>query len=221
MSTIVGVTDRAGFETNTDNLVLVEPERERLLWIPRDLWCARLGDRINAAFRSGGHKSLIAALREHELNAAHSLVVSRAATEAALAQVSVLVPIPVRMTFAYPITPTSRIEDGSKQIVFAPPAEVLKGERVHQWLGARGGSDLHRIERQKVFVRRLLEQRVSFSHVLANGDLFRCSGPDALKDLARIRCSWTFATFGPTEPAVVDGKQVLRRSATSSMDRRR
>jgi hypothetical protein len=27
-----------------------------LRWIPRDLWCARLGDRINAAFRHGRHR---------------------------------------------------------------------------------------------------------------------------------------------------------------------
>jgi hypothetical protein len=41
---------------NTDIVVVAEPERKLLRWIPRDLWCARLGDRINAAFRHGRHR---------------------------------------------------------------------------------------------------------------------------------------------------------------------
>jgi anionic cell wall polymer biosynthesis LytR-Cps2A-Psr (LCP) family protein len=212
MSTIVGVMDRAGFEANTDNLVLVEPSRERLLWIPRDLWCDVTGDRINAAFRKGGHTLLLAAVREHGLDVDESFVVSRAATEAILVHMAVLVPIPVRMTFSYPLTPTAPIEDGSKEIVFAPPAEVLRGERIHQWVGARGGSDLHRIERQKVFVRRLLQTGYDFGQALADPDWSRQSAPAAIDDLARVRATWTFATLGATEPAVIDGKQVLRRA---------
>ena len=54
MSTIIGVTDRAGFAANTDNLVLVEPGERRLLWIPRDLWCPALGDRINVTVNVQG-----------------------------------------------------------------------------------------------------------------------------------------------------------------------
>jgi anionic cell wall polymer biosynthesis LytR-Cps2A-Psr (LCP) family protein len=211
MSTIVGIMDRAGFWANTDNLVLVEPERQRLLWIPRDIWSAAVGDRINAAFRKGGHDLLVAAAREHGLDVNHSLVLSRAATESMLAGVAVMVPIPVRMTFSYPLTPTARIEDGSKEITFTPPAEVLRGERVHQWLGARGGSDLHRIERQKVFLRRLLETAFDFGQAIANPEWFRQSDPAAVEDLARVRATWTFHTLGPTEPAVVDGRQILLR----------
>jgi hypothetical protein len=215
MSTVVGIMDRAGFTANTDNLVLVEPEQERLLWIPRDLWCETVGDRINVAYRTGGHDLLLAALREHNLYVTHWLVLSRGATESALARVAVLVPIPARMTFAYPLTPTARIEDGSKQVVFEPPAEVLRGERVHQWLGARGGSDLHRIERQKVLVRRLLEQGFEFGRSLANPDWVRSSGPAALQELGRVRATWRLQTLGTVAPAVIDGKQVLLRRAVA------
>jgi hypothetical protein len=211
VSTIVGVMDRAGFDANTDNLVLVEPARERLLWVPRDLWCPALGDRVNAAFRSGGHPALVAALREHGLLATHSLVLSRTATEAALAPVAVLVPVPARMTFAYPLSPTDRIEDGSKPVTFEPPAEVLRGERLHQWIGARGGSDLHRIERQKVLVRRLLETRFRFDAVLADPEAVRCSGPGALDDLGRVRPTWRLETLDGLAPAVIGRRQVLVR----------
>lgn len=211
MSTLLGVMDREGFDANTDNLVLIEPEHERLLWVPRDLWCPGLGDRVNTAYRIGGSNRLMAAVREHDLNPGHVVVLSRRATEAALEQVSVLVPVPARMTFAYPLTPTARIEDGSRDVTFEPPAVVLKGERVHQWIGARGGSDLHRIERQKVLVRRLLEQRFNFRQALANPDAYACSNPAAFDDLARVRASWRFETLDVMEPAVIDGKQVLLR----------
>jgi hypothetical protein len=213
MSTIVGIMDRAGLAANTDNLVLVEPERRRLLWIPRDLWCEGHRGRINEAFRRGGHARLVAALREHALDASHALVLSREATEAALAGAVVVVPVPVRMRFRYPLTPTARIEDGAKEIVFHPPAEILRGERIHQWIGARGGSDLHRIERQKILVRRLLEKRFDFARALANPDWYRVYGDGALEDLARVDRSWHLETFADVVPATRDGRMVLLRQA--------
>ena len=177
MISVVAIMDRAGFEANTDNLVVVQPEKRQLLWIPRDLWCNVLHDRVNTAFNRGGNMSLLAALNEHYLNVAASLCFSRQATEAAFTGLAVTVPIPIRMKFFYPLSPTQPIEEGSKEIVFTPPGETLQGERIHQWLGARAGSDLHRIERQKIFVRRLIEQNFDFTSLLANPEFYQCSDP--------------------------------------------
>jgi hypothetical protein len=215
MSTVVGITDRAGFDHNTDNIVVVDPALMQLLWVPRDLWCPRFGDRVNVAYGRGGHAALAGALLEHGIEVEHSVIVSRAATERALADVSVIVPVPAQMTFLYPLTPTSRIEDGSKPVVFNPPAEILRGERIHQWLGARAGSDLHRIERQKIFMRRLLEQRFPFARLLEDPALVRASDPRAFDELSRVDRGWRFATIGPTEPVTIDGKQVLVLAASS------
>lgn len=212
MSTIVAVMDRAGFAANTDILVLVQPSIQRLLWVPRDLWCETLHDRINGAYRAGGHPCLLAALREHNLVAEHSLSLSRAATEAALADARVLVPVPARMVFDYPLSPTAPIEDGRRTIMFTPPGEVLTGERIHQWLGARGGSDLHRLERQKVFLRRLLQQGFDFLRFLAVPEWYQCSDPEALAEAAQVRASWTFETLGDLAPVSIEGKQVLVRA---------
>lgn len=213
MSTIIAIMDRAGFEANTDVLVLVQPEHERLLWIPRDVWCDTLSDRVNVAYQRGGHALLAAALAEHGLTADCSLVLSRAATEAALADVTVVVPVPVRMTFDYPLTPTTPIELGRKQIEFRPLAEQLSGERIHQWIGARGGSDLHRIERQKVLLRRLLEKQFDFARALATPEWLRCSDPQAYDNLRQVRATWHFDTLGGLRPDTRDGKQVLLREA--------
>jgi hypothetical protein len=211
MSTIVGIMDRAGFEANTDILVLVQPVCTRLLWVPRDLWCEGLHDRINTAFAAGRHSRLVSALAEHDLEAQHSLIISREATEATLSHVKVVVPVPARMTFAYPLSPTTPIELGSKEVAFNPPAELLHGERIHQWIGARGGSDLHRIERQKVLLRRLMDTRFDFSSVLSTPAWFLCSDDGAFSDLRQIDSTWRFETLAGLRPATIDGKQVLMR----------
>ena len=181
------------------------------MWIPRDLWCETIQERINAAYKTGGHALLVEALTEHGLQADASICFSRTATEAALSNVSVNVPVPLHMEFAYPLTPTAPIEEGSKQVSFKPPAETLKGERVHQWIGARGGSDLHRIERQKIFVRRLLETGFNFSCALSDPAEFLCSNPRVFEALAQVRRDWKFETLAGCATATIDGKMVLVR----------
>jgi hypothetical protein len=215
MSTIVGVMDRPGFQANTDNLVLVEPACSRLTWIPRDLWCETLRARINCAFNRGGHALLAAALEEHGFRVTASLVLSRDATEEALADAVVTVPVPCRMVFSYPLTPRARIEDGRKEVVFNPPAEILRGERIHQWVGARGGSDLHRIERQKILVRRLLEKGFDFRRTLARETWHSTSGADCLPDLAQVRPDWAFETLTELTPVTIEGQMVLVRGRSA------
>jgi anionic cell wall polymer biosynthesis LytR-Cps2A-Psr (LCP) family protein len=210
--------DRFGFEARTDNLVLVDPGLSRLTWIPRDLWCETLRTRINRVYGRGGHDLLVSALREHGLRASGSLVLSREATEAALADAKVIVPVPCRMAFSYPLTPRARIEDGSKEVVFNPPAEVLRGERIHQWVGARG-TDLHRIERQKILVRRLLETRFDFRKALACSAWYRIVGTECLTDLAQVRSTWQFETFDSLTPETIEGQMVLVRRSAARPDR--
>jgi hypothetical protein len=211
VSTIVAVMDRAGFAANTDILVLAQPEARRLLWVPRDLWCDGLRDRINTAYAAGGAAWLIAALAEHGLAAQQCLCLSREATEAALAGARVIVPVPAPMEFDYPLSPTQAIEEGSKRIRFNPPFEVLTGERIHQWLGARGGSDLHRLERQKVFLRRLLERGFDFRQFVANPRWVQHSDASALAEVAQVRPDWAFETLPNLSPRRINGKLVLVR----------
>lgn len=137
MSTVVTIMDRESWQANTDNIVVVDPLHEMLLWVPRDLWCECLGDRINRAFAVGGHELLRAALAEHRVEAAEGLCLRREATEQALRDVTVTVPIKNRLAFWYPLEPQRPLEEGRKLVVFEPPEERLQGERIHQWIGAR------------------------------------------------------------------------------------
>lgn len=203
--------DRAGLRADTDIMVLVQPEASRLLWIPRDLWCEGIQDRINAAYRKGGHPLLASSLSEHGLEARTSLCLSRTALEYALEAVSVTVPVPVRMEFSYPLAPTARIEDGMQRVVFQPPGERLRGERVHQWIGARGPSDLHRIERQKILLRRLLHTGFEFTRAIQDPREFLCSNPGAISVLAEVNAHWRFETLTDCFPRTIGNKMVLVR----------
>jgi anionic cell wall polymer biosynthesis LytR-Cps2A-Psr (LCP) family protein len=216
MATVVAITDERSFESNTDILVVADPVTRTLLWVPRDLWCEGLRDRINQAYRLQGHDGVIRALAEHGIEARHGVYVSRAAAAAALDGVVVEVSVPERLEFWYPLSPERPIEEGRKRIAFDPPHEELSGERIHQWIGARYGadrerSDLDRIERQKVLLEALLRDGYDFNRALAPGLPVEVSAPEALEELARVRPTWRFATLADLEPATMDGMKVLTR----------
>ena len=111
------------------------------LWVPRDAWCEPVDDRINAAFKRGGHDALLGGLRSLGLRVDHSLCLPRSAVECALADATVTVRVREPMRFWYPLSPMTDCEDGRKPVDFDPPREVLQGERIHQWLGSRHGRD--------------------------------------------------------------------------------
>src|SRR5205085_2433340 len=134
---VVGIMDGSGWSGRTDVIVVADPERRMLRWIPRDLWCDHLGDRINAAYCRRRHAGLISALAEHDIATQHSLCLRREATERAAARLTVTVPVHARLDLWYPHAPNRPIESGRKVVSFTPPFEVLVGERIHQWIGAR------------------------------------------------------------------------------------
>jgi len=218
-TTVVCVMDDDSWTANTDNIVVVDAQRRRLVWIPRDLWAYVVGDRINAAYRRGGHELLCAALGELGFSVEASVVVQRAAVERALMDLRITVPVDRTRSYWYPMAPRLRLQDGGKFVVFEPPEETIEGERIHQWLGARRSADvtppafpdLDRIERQQILIRRLLEEGVDFSRVLDDSALVRLSDISALRLLAAVRVDWELHTFTQFEPETRDGKMILIR----------
>jgi hypothetical protein len=213
MATVVAIMDRPGWMADTDNIVIVDPEAERLLWVPRDLWCATIRDRVNTAFARGGHRGLVDALAEHGFVVHHSLCLARAAVEHALEHVEVTVPVDRELVFWYGLSPQQLLRDGRKVIRFRPPAETLRGERLHQWIGARSGlgwssSDFDRIDRQQTLLRCGWHD-LPFSRAVENADWVSVSGPEAYEDLRNARPSWRLDTFADVQPRTIGGSRVL------------
>jgi glycosyltransferase involved in cell wall biosynthesis len=223
MTTVLSITDRAEWGANTDNIVVADPTARTLLWVPRDLWCGRLGDRIARVFAHERHPGLIRSLAGQGIAVDHSLCIRRDALERLLTRLSVTVPVSERLEFLYPLEPDRPIEEGSKLIVFEPPEERLAGERLHQWIGARyepdgrGGpllftSDYARMRRQQVLLRRVLEDGFDFASVLAEPDLISVSGPEAIEELSLVDRDWRFSLLEGVRNVVRDGKRVLERT---------
>ena len=221
MATAICVLDRDDWGANTDNMVVVDPARRLLLWVPRDIWCSSFGDRINTAFARGGHALLQAALGEIGIGVTHSLCLRRSAVERVLEGVSITVPVPLPLDLLYPLSPRTFIEDGCKVVCFRPPEERLEGERIHQWLGARQAlsgksGDLMRIGRQHVFVRRLLEVGFDFHAAVADPRQASLSSPAALDEAGAARRDWRCATLDDVQPARIQGKEVLIRPGAAA-----
>jgi len=214
MTTVVGVLDQDSWSARVDNIVIADPITKSLTWVPRDLWCPPLCDRVNEAFAFAGLPGLLCALRYFGIQCEYGLVLRRGATERAAAAISVEVPIDEHIDFLYPLVPTRPIEEGHKLIHFDPPSERLEGERIHQWIGARlaqerKSSDLERIRRQQVFLRALLQQSFDFKSLITDPKLVRMSDKGALTELAMVDSSWRMEAVTDVRYERVDGKSVL------------
>jgi len=213
----VAIMDEDNWTSNTDVLVVADARRQLLTWVPRDLWSDRLGNRINAAFAAG---QLLPTLSELGFPCDGLLCLRRGATVAALAGVSVEVPVSRPLDFWYPLAPMRPIEEGRKLVSFRPPAERLSGERLHQWVGARSAvtgasSDLHRLARQGVLLRALLRQGADFSALLTNPDLIAIEGADPLPVLSQVTADWRMRVFDRLRPETIGNRMVLRRISRS------
>jgi hypothetical protein len=199
MATAVAVMDGPTWGHNTDVIVVADPARRSLTWIPRDLWCEELGNRVNKAYALGGHDLLLAALAEHGTPAAHSLCLRPDGIREALGDASFRVPVREPMSFDYE----------GEEVVFSPPVETLAGERIHAWVGARkrlDGArvrlpDLDRIRRQQELVAVMIGDGFRFSRFVAPGIPARASGESALLELRLVRWNWAFRTLDDVEPA--------------------
>lgn len=220
MATVIGVMDREGWDHRTDIITVIDPRKKEILWIPRDLYCERLGNRINTAFKKGGHELLIEALQEHGLEVENGICVLRSVIERSLIQYKIQVPVEQFEEFYYPLAPQLPIEEGKKIIQFHPPSEWLEGERFHQWIGARvplegyqdASGDLARIRRQQILLRRMLEEGFDFAHVGLGG--ISMTSPRALEEVTKLRADWRFRTLEDLKPVTKHSMYVFIRQRT-------
>ncbi len=217
MATVVGVMDERSLRGRTDVTVVADPKREGLLWVPRDLWCEGLGDRVNRGYELGGHAGLRDALAEHGLHADHGLVLSRAATERVIAGIDVMMPVARSFTLTVPEVPGGDIRQARREVHFDAPATRLRGDLIHDWVSGRYSTepseagDLGRIRRQQLLLAVLLGDGAELGGVLDHDSEFDLTSDAALDELARVRAEWEFEILRPLTPRRIDGKEVLTR----------
>lgn len=206
MAVVVSIMDRPGWGQRTDNIVVANACTKRLIWVPRDLWCDRIRNRINVAYKLGGHFALMTVLKDFQVHANTSICLQRDAIRSVLEGHTVTVPVDAPVWYYYPMAPELNLEDGNKTISFEPPFEVLEGERIHQWLGARklnmkhkqppavlnDFSDFQRIRRQMTIVRIMLQEGFDFMRFIAKPQWYSISTSAALEELACIKADWHF-----------------------------
>jgi len=200
MSTVISIMDRDHWDRCTDNIVVADPKQRMLIWVPRDLWSDLTGDRINTAFKRGGHALLMKSLVGFGLCVRYSICALPKAVCRCIENCAVNVPVNEPMEFYWPLVMGTDLEQGKKVIQFSPPVETLSGERIHQWIGSRKRadgipcSDLKRIERQQVLIGVLLQTGFDFSGFLGEG--VSLSDGFSFDDLRSIDSTWKLDLFG-------------------------
>ena len=216
MATLVGILDRNWWGARTDVNILVEPRTHSLTWIPRDMYVTSIKNRINSVFYIGGdHEKYRKAADELGFPSDYSITIMPYATMQAFQDIRITVPVPYKMKFKYPLKPVTDIHLGEKTIEFNPPQEILSGERIHQWIGAREWvgpprpptQEFYRIQRQQVFLKKLLEGKFDFSLIPSEG--VSVSNSKAYDDLRQVQYKWDFIIFDKAIFTTINGMSVL------------
>ena len=164
--------DRNSWSARTDVIIIINPILKKITWIPRDIYIKLINTRINCAFSKGQHELLIKCLKEININVKYSLCLLPDIIELFLNEINeIKINIPITREYYYPLNRLDEIEKGKKIISFNYPCEILSGERLHQWIGARYavkpygiiGTDLDRINRQQVLIKEILKNNLKFN----------------------------------------------------------
>lgn len=215
MSLLIAVLDD---HLNADVLFVIDYNRTCITWIPRDMFSLLIFDRINSAFSKGGIKLLMKGVKKLGFNEINECICIPIKTSRKLFQeVTLYVDIFEQSSYFYPIKLGQALEEGRKVVTFSPPGELLKGERIHQFLGARFRvnskeytdlSDFERIRRQQIFLKALIKSRFNFRLFLTGGTYY--TKINQKKFLLVFKKPFDYQLYNPALYArKIRGKQIL------------
>jgi anionic cell wall polymer biosynthesis LytR-Cps2A-Psr (LCP) family protein len=214
---VITIMDRNEWTSNTDIIILVNPSKKELTWIPRDMYVKEIDHRINAAYRMGRDKLLFESLKSINYDASYNLCILPNAINDFFNQIEeIKVPVDFDRSFFYPLHRHQPIENGKKIIEFKAPFETLKGDRFHEWIGARYGavpnakysSDFDRIRRQQTLVKEILKTK---KNSIKSYDETSIKGlnNEIIEVLQNIDDSWTFKMTGKIVCTRINNKSVV------------
>ena len=138
MSLVLAIMDRNNWSARTDVMVIVNPTEKTLSWIPRDLYCKTIDNRINAVYRKGQELLFLSSLQKLGYQVQHCVCMLPDVVNACIQQMPpISIPLYKTIGFEYPLHRHEPIENGKRIITFRAPVEKLSGDRIHEFIGAR------------------------------------------------------------------------------------
>ena len=218
-SIILGVMDRNSWDDRTDILILINPEKKIIEWIPRDLYSSIINDRINLAYAKGKGELLLKCLNDLNIFAKYCICVLPLCFDENIKKIdNIDVEVTNNMSFYYPLHRHEEIEKGKKIINFNSPFENLKGDRFHEWIGARYRinndskfkpyPDFDRIRRQQILLKCLLKIKYNFIY---SEDNVKGINDEVLILLKKMDNTWLIKEITENDyvPKTIDNKSVL------------
>ncbi len=173
MNTIaIGIMDRNDWKARTDIIIIINFVNKTLTWIPRDTFCNLINNRINMAYSVGKDILLKKCLFELKYKVKDVICILPMFIEQIFNLIGeIKVPITENLSFYYPLHRHLPIENGKKIIYFNSPFDILSGDRFHEFIGARYalkpkgiiGTDIHRIKRQQILLKEILQNKYNFN----------------------------------------------------------
>lgn len=213
MSVLIGILDQCN---NTDVIAVVDTQKKIVTSIPRDLYSWSICNRVNAAYAKGGLSLFENVIKKAGYPCIASICIPKNVSMGALESASITVPIAQSMEYYYPMSPNQPIEEGKKIVAFHPPQEILSGERIHQFVGARSSvptnlqtdlQDINRIKRQQIFAQALIKQKFDFRHFLHPA--VSLSNSLVFNLLAKVDLTYQWEILDDFFPCSVAGMSVL------------
>lgn len=169
------IMDRNSWIARTDVIIICNPDNKKLFWIPRDLYCERISNRLNTAYGKGKDTLVIECLKDFGINVKYCIcILPNLINENIIRLGEITVPIAITRHFYYPLHRHTNIEDGKRLIQFTAPNEILAGDRIHEYIGARFAADsklipkhfpdFDRIRRQQNLLKQLLLKKSIFHY---------------------------------------------------------
>jgi hypothetical protein len=171
--------DRNYWLARTDVVVICDSAKKLIYWLPRDLYCARIKNRLNTAYAKGKDTLVMECLNDIGITVKYCVcILPHLINENIINIGEINISIPITRNFYYPLHRQAPIEKGKRLITFTAPNEILAGERIHEYIGARYladkvpqqdnhiprpyFSDFDRIRRQQKLLKTLLKNKYNF-----------------------------------------------------------
>jgi hypothetical protein len=193
------IMDRNYWLARTDVIIICDSAKKLIYWLPRDLYCLRIKNRLNTAYAKGKDTLVMECLKDIGITVKYCVcILPHLINENIINIGEINISIPITRNFYYPLHRQAPIENGKRLITFTAPNEILAGDRIHEYIGARYVADndiptpyfpdFDRIRRQQKLLKTLLQKKYKFLY--KNEENIRGINIEVIEILSKIDQYW-------------------------------